>query len=220
MSYFEVIPSSSPSQKFLDYEFEYQLVDPLYAQYEMQDVWQLAANNLIANGDVTPVAAMHAVKDPDFDFHALTRVVNIRHREGLLVGTFSITLNSEQGMPVSRYFREEIYQLCKSYRLINGWRFSMSRLSNAGILRIRTMSLFKQLCWMTFADAFVIYYNKRLQRYYDRQFNGRVIGERCISFDGENRLPVRLMLCEAIHNQPNLKIISQGAENEHSMDIE
>ncbi|WP_196157015.1 hypothetical protein [Reinekea sp. G2M2-21] len=192
-------------------EFHYQLIDPQQQKYRMQTIWQLVAGNLAANGDVLPSDAMNAAKDPDYDFINHTRVVVIQHSSGRLAGTFSVTLDGDHGMPVSRHFDSELSFLRRKHRLINGWRFSMSPLYQGAILRQRTFTLFKQLVCLNDADAFVIYYNQRLEKYYHRLFNGRVVASKSISFDGHHSLPVNLMLCQASDNPPDPRYMHDGA---------
>jgi hypothetical protein len=198
-------------------EFEYRLFSPSKHRYEMPNIWQLVAGNLAANGDVHPEIAMKAAKDSEFDFHESTNVVSIIHESGRLAGTFSMTLDSELGMPVSKHFDGDLAFLRKRYRLMNGWRFSMSPLFQSSILRQRTMALFKQFVLMNEADAFVIYYNKRLEGYYRRLFTGRVVASKSISFDGKNDLPVNMMICETSENPPDLKFIHAGDFYDYAM---
>jgi len=203
----------------VDTAFNYRLLAPSKHRYEMPSIWQLVAGNLAANGDVKPDAAMKAAKDAYFDHHDSTRVVSIRHSSGRLAGTFSVTMDSKEGMPVTNHFEQELNFLRKKYRMVNGWRFSMSPLFHEPYLRQRTLTLFKQLVGIYEADAFVIYFNERLSGYYSRYFNGRVIASKTISFDGRNELPVSLLLCESRQNPPNPQYMHNGALYEGTMVI-
>lgn len=191
--------------------FEYRIFNPNRQPYQMPSIWQLVAGNLAANGDVHPENAMAAAKDAVFDTSELTRVVSIFHESGRLAGTFSYTLDSEKdGMPVSHHFQDELSFLRLRYRLVNGWRFSMSPLYQSAVLRQRTMALFKKLVQVSESDGFVIYYNQRLDAYYQRLFNGRIVATKSISFDGHAELPVSMMVCETADNTPDPKFLSDG----------
>ena len=198
-------------------EFEYQLWRPFEDARGLASVWQLVAGNLASSGDVLPQDAMAAAQSADYDYSSQTQVITINHKSGRLAGTFSLTIDSDDGMPVTSHFDNELAFLRRKYRLINGWRFSMSPLFQSAILRQRSFTLFKQLVRLNDADAFVIYYNKRLEAYYHRLFNGRVLTSKSISFDGHHELPVNLMLCKAIDNPPDPKYIHDGAKYEKQL---
>lgn len=183
----------------------------------MPAIWQLVAGNLAANGDVHPDKAMDAAKDASFDASNTTRVVAILHQSGRLAGTFSYTVDSEQGMPVGHHFEQELSFLRSRYRLVNGWRFSMSPLFQSSVLRQRTMALFKQVVQLNGADGFVIYYNQRLDAYYRRMFKGRVVATKRISFDGHAHLPVNMMICDTDDNIADPKYLSDGVLDDDAL---
>ena len=202
---------------FIESDFEYQLCKPYQDSRTLSSVWQLVAANLAANGDVLPQDAFAAAQCSDFDFSIHTSVISIRHTSGWLAGTFSLTLDSDSGMPVTQHFDRELKFIRRKYRVINGWRFSMSPLFQSAVLRQRSFALFKQLVRLNDADAFVIYYNKRLDAYYQRLFSGRVMSSKTISFDGHNALPVNLMLCAASDNPPDPRYMHDGAKYEKDL---
>jgi hypothetical protein len=136
-----------------------------------------------------------------------------------LAGTFSFTLNSEAGMPISKHFGDEIRSIQKQFTLLNGWRFSMSPLYQSALLRLRSMTLYKQLVQLNGVDAFVIYYNKRLEGYYRRIFNGHVEASKSISFDGRNELIVNMMVCETSNNRPDSRYFHHEVAHEHALVI-
>ena len=138
-----LVKSVSPEPVVDTNMFEYRLISPSKQHYEMPSIWQLVAGNLAANGDVHPETAMKAAKDNEFDFHDNTRVVAIIHETGRLAGSFSYTLDGDQGMPISKHFGEELSFIQQNQKLINGWRFSMSPLFQSSILRRRSMTLYK-----------------------------------------------------------------------------
>ncbi len=197
-------------------QFKYQVVHPSDTK-DLSKVWQLVAGNMAHMGDVHPVDAMDAAKDTIFDHHKNTRVITIKDGVGRLVGTFSMTVDSDNGMPVLHHFNEELVFLRKKYRLVNGWRFSMHPLYQNANLRLSSFALFKQLIVLSGADAFVLYFNERLARYYSRYFNGRIVASKVISFDGINKLPVSLMVCESINNFPDREYIQDGGKYADSM---
>lgn len=202
-----------------DATYQHEWLNPCHDHHRMPSIWQLVAGNYAAMGDVKPEDAMAAAHDGVFDRHSHTRVVQIKHESGRLAGTFSVTLDSDDGMPITRHFHNDLTFLRRKYRLVNGWRFSMSPLYQSAALRQRTFALFKHFAHCNDADAFVIYFNERLTGYYNRQFNGRVIAQKSISFDGQKQLPVNLMLCHTADNVPNPKYLSAGDSHEDAMVI-
>lgn len=197
--------------------FQYQLLNPVIETHRMMPIWQLVAGNLAAMGDVLPQNAMLAAQDNMFDSCVNTRVVGIRHQSGRLAGTFSLTLDGHSGLPVEAHFQESLSQLRQNYRLVNGWRFAMSPLYQSGRLRQRSFAYFKQLVTLYDADAFVLYFNERLSGYYQRQFNGQIVDQSRISFDGSKSLAVNLMVCLTADNPPNIQYLSDSMPYEHSM---
>jgi hypothetical protein len=214
-----VVKTGTPASIASSDAFEYRLINPSKHHFEMPSVWQLVAGNLAANGDVHPEVAMKAAKDKTFDFHDKTRVVSIYHESGRLAGTFSFTMNGEAGMPISKHFADEISSIQQQLTLLNGWRFSMSPLYQSAALRLRSMTLYKQLVQLNGADAFVIYYNKRLEGYYRRIFNGHVEASKSISFDGSNELTVNMMVCKTSDNRPDYRYFHHEVAHEHALVI-
>jgi hypothetical protein len=211
----------SPSTPYLDdslkNHFKYQLIDRQNYRREMPGLWQFVAANLVAQGDVQLSDALSAAKSDQFDPCPETKIIKIFGEEGLMVGTFSVTLDSDSGMPVAEHFSAELAFLRKKYRLINGWRFSMLPNARSASLRNRTFAIFKSLASENQADAIVLYFNQRLDRYYSRFFNGRIIATKNISFDGVNELPVSLFVGEVKDNQPDIKYLNEGDVHENAM---
>lgn len=199
-------------------EFEYRSINPVTQSYEMPTIWELVAGNLASNGYVTAASALAVAKDTTYDFQQSTRVVSILHESGRLAGTFSLTLNSDAGMPVARYFKDEVQKLEQRYRLINGWRFSMSPTFQSSILRARSNALYHQLVRLNDADASVLYFHQRLLGYYRRIFNGHVLATKTVSLDGNTPLPVCMMLCFSADNEPNPQYMHQGLSYEHAIE--
>ncbi|TCS43089.1 N-acyl amino acid synthase FeeM domain-containing protein [Reinekea marinisedimentorum] len=190
--------------------FQYELINQQNYSQEMPGIWQFVAANLAAQGDVEIADALTAAKSEHFDPHPETRVIKIFGQDRRMVGTFSVTMDSDRGMPVTHYFADELAFLRKKYRMVNGWRFSMLPIPDAALLRNRTFAIFKSLAMQDQADAIVLYFNERLNRYYSRFFNGRVIATKTISFDGINELPVSLFVGEVKDNQPEMKYLLEG----------
>lgn len=194
-------------------EFTYDIITPSQEIHRLEPVWHLMATNLAATGDVHPEKAWDAAMDREFDESDCTRVVTIRHASGRLAGTYSLTMDSQEGMPILHHFERELTLMRRKYRLLNGWRFAMSPFYRSGRLRQRSMTYFKQLVAHYQADAFVIYYNERLEGYYHRLFTGRVLGSKAISLDGHSDVRVNVMLCETQDNLPNPAHIHKGIDD-------
>jgi hypothetical protein len=210
-------PPSATQNTELD-TFQYQLLNPAADVHLMRPIWQLVAGNLAAMGDVLPHNAMQVAKDDRYDQTENTRVVAIYHESGRLAGTFSLTLDGDSGLPVEGHFEDTLQALRRELRLLNGWRFAMSPLYQSARLRQRSFAYFKQLVTLYEADAFVLYFNERLSGYYHRQFKGRVIDQRSISFDGSASLNVNLMVCLSKDNPPNTDYLSDAMPYEYAMD--
>lgn len=195
--------------------FHYQLINPASFQQEMPTIWNFVAANLASQGDVSLENAISAAKSEKYDEHANTRIIKICGKDQRMVGTFSLTKDSQEGMPVADHFEQELVFLRKKHSLINGWRFSMLPLPSATQLRNRTFAIFKLLVEQSSADAFALYFNKRLDKYYQRYFNGQIVATKTISFDGINELPVSLFIGESSNNPPEEKYLHEGAMYEN-----
>lgn len=189
-------------------QFQYELINQQNYSREIPSVWQFVAANLVAKGDVQVADALSAAKSDLFDHCPETRVIKIFGEDRRMIGTFSVTLDSDIGMPVSQHFGSELTFLRKKYQLINGWRFSMLPIPQSALLRKRTFGIFKSLALENQADAIVLYFNQRLDRYYSRFFNGRIIATKKISFDGIHELPVSLFVGEVKDNLPDTDFLN------------
>ena len=191
-------------------EYQYQIIDPCQQPMAMYDVQRLAAANLAAQGDVSPMRAMEVARDPAFDASHQTRTVLIRHTSGHLAGSFSVTRDGDEGMPVLRHFAQDLVFLRRKHQLANGWRFMMSPRFQSALLRRTSTNLFLHLVQQMDADAFTLYFNNRLINYYRRMFNGRVMASTVITLDGQTEVPVSLMVCEAAQNRPVLDYLPEA----------
>lgn len=188
--------------------FRYSRLNPNHKPTHMDQLHQLAAANLLMEGDVTPENALAAVTDPVFDAHPKTHIISIEHESGRLAGTFSFTIDNDDGMPVNRHFANEINELRSKGTLLNAWRFSMSPLFHSALLRKQSFEYFWAQAGTFKVDTVVLYFNERLLNFYKRKMIGEVVGSKTISFDGHAQLPVLLYACPLdvnLANQPNYK---------------
>ncbi|EAR08972.1 6-phosphofructokinase [Reinekea sp. MED297] len=191
-------------------DFQFQIIDPAQESQTMYDVQRLAAANLAAEGDVSPQRAMEVARDPNFDDSHQTRTVLIRHKSGHLAGSFSVTRDGDEGMPVLRHFERDLVFLRRKHRLANGWRFMMSPRYQSALLRRTSTNLFLHMVQQLDADAFVLYFNDRLVNYYRRMFSGRVMASTVITLDGQIEVPVSLMVCETAQNRPVMDYLPEA----------
>lgn len=203
-----ILTTNPPVQEGAVQTFSYSRLNPSQQVSEMDKLHRLAAANLLMEGDVTPENALAAVSDSVFDAHPKTHVISIAHESGRLAGTFSFTLDSADGMPVSRHFENEINELRAQGSLLNAWRFSMSPLFHSALLRKQSFEYFWAQAGTFNVETVVLYFNERLLNFYKRKMIGEVVGSKTISFDGHAQLPVLLYACPLevnLANQPKYK---------------
>lgn len=93
----------------------------------LDEVYTLTHDTLVLSGEITPQDSGKISTCPHLDNHPNTTIL-IAEQEGEIIGTITVTIDSEQGLNMESWFQQELvaYRELYSCKLASCWRLATS----------------------------------------------------------------------------------------------
>lgn len=93
----------------------------------LDEVYKLTHDTLVLSGEISPHDNGKITTSPHLDHHPNTTIL-IAEQEGKIIGTITVTIDSDQGLNMEKWFSEElaVYRKTDSCRLGSSWRLATS----------------------------------------------------------------------------------------------
>jgi len=161
----------------------------------LDEIYRLTHDTFVLSGEISPKADGVIITCPHLDRHPST-IIFIAELKEKIIGTCTVTIDSEQGLNIESWFDQEIkkYRADSKNKLSSCWRLATIPSYRGSRLLIMDLieAAFNQSINAGSNIGFFALMNKNIKTY-QQIINGKIVATKYVMFDKEISMKLNLM---------------------------